>query len=513
VTPPLAVTEPRVLVLERTGDLAARIRHNAVDGRAQVRSCPDAVRADSHLAAGHWDVIVAGPSLMHRGGLRRLASLHRRYPWVAIVLALHERPRADLAEIVQVGADDLVPLHEDDTELRHAIARAARITRGRLHAAAGGSRSSARGRTVMVSSASGGCGKTFLATNAAGFLARSTGQPVVLVDLDLQFGEVSTALRLRPEVTITDALAAEADGHDLDEILDDYLLDHPDGFKVLAAPRHPAEADSVTPGDIARVLDALRVRGAWIVVDTHEGLSDLSVAALDVTDHVFAVATPDRPSLVNLGRYLAAVERLGMAGANISVVINKADEDSGFGADEIAEHLGRACDAILPYSREASRSLNVGIPLLVGKPKSPLAKQLVTALATVLPENRPIAAPRVAPAVAPARTHEPVAVPLAPQAAPVPDVAGPETDGPVEIDLSEAPARRCPTTFPARPVSRCRQSVDQRADAPCRGRAPPRRRIGWGPDPPHGGRRLHRQRCELRPPFRVRTYGPTRPPH
>src|SRR5205807_2074226 len=257
-----------------------------------VKACPDSARAEAHLAAGVWDVIVAGPSFMHRGGLRRLGSLHERYPWVSVVLALEERPRADLAEIVQVGADDLVPLHADDAELRRTLTRAARITRGRLGmGAAGPGGTSGRGRIVMISSASGGCGKTFLATNAAEFLARTTDEPVVLVDLDLQFGEVSTALRLRPDVTITDALAVEAEGHDLDEILDDYLLPHPDGFKVLAAPRLPAEADSVTPGDVARILDVLRARRAWVVIDTHDGLGELFVAALEATDHVFAVAT------------------------------------------------------------------------------------------------------------------------------------------------------------------------------------------------------------------------------
>src|SRR5207249_11923548 len=141
-------------------------------------------------------------------------------------LAFHERPRADLAEIVQVGACDLVPFHADDGELTRVLARAARITRRCIGLPADGSGGAARGQIVMVSSASGGCGKTFLATNAAEFLALRTGQPVVLVDLDLQFGEVSTALRLRRELTIVDALAAEAEGHDLDEILDDYLLPH-----------------------------------------------------------------------------------------------------------------------------------------------------------------------------------------------------------------------------------------------------------------------------------------------
>src|SRR5205085_5370793 len=145
----LSAPEPRVLVVDRSGELAARIRHNVVGVRAVVKACPDTGRAGGHLASGHWDVVVAGPSLMHRGALRRLASLHQRHPWVSLVLAVTERPRADLDEIIGVGADDLVPLHADDADLRRALARAARITRTRLGVAAGGPGvGSDRGRVV-----------------------------------------------------------------------------------------------------------------------------------------------------------------------------------------------------------------------------------------------------------------------------------------------------------------------------------------------------------------------------
>jgi pilus assembly protein CpaE len=369
---------PRILVLDRTNELAVRLRHHVVVSGAVVKACPDLARAEAHLAGGHWDVLVVGPSLMHRAGLRRLAALHQRYPWVASVLALHERPRADLAEILRIGASDLLPLHAPDDELCAALLRAAGLTRARLGMMAGGPTRRSQGRVVMVASASGGCGKTFLATNAAEYLARNTNQPVVLFDLDLQFGEASIALRLRPETTIIDALAAEAEGYNLEEVLDDFLLRHPDGFKILAAPRQPAEADSVTPGDVARILDVLKARGAWVVIDTHEGLSDLFRAALEATDHVVAVATNDRPSLVNLGRYLGILEQLGMGPGNVSVVLNKTES----GTDLSAEHVA------IPYSRDVSRSINVGVPLLVGQPKSKISALLTTALSAVLSQSR-----------------------------------------------------------------------------------------------------------------------------
>src|SRR5262249_25840310 len=126
---------------------------------------------------------------------------------------------------------------------------------------------------------------------------------------------------------------------------------------------------------------------------THEGLSDVSAAALEATDHVFAVATPDRPSLVNLGRYLATLERLGMAAGNISVVLNKAEADTGLDAVDMAAELGRRFDAVVPYSPPLPRSLNAGVPPIAGGPKSPIAKVRTGPLAAVMPR-----APRAEPA-------------------------------------------------------------------------------------------------------------------
>jgi pilus assembly protein CpaE len=473
------IPAPRVLVVDRDAELSARLRQHVLAPDAVVKRCADTTRAERVLAESHWDVVVAGPSLMQRSGLRRLGSLHRRYPWPALVLALLQRPNVDLAEIIQAGADDLAPLHLDDDEIRRTLERAVRISRRRL---ASGS-SIDQGRVVMVSSASGGCGKTFLATNAAEFLVGQTDRPVVLFDLDLQFGEVSTALRLRPELTICDALAAEAEGHDLDEILGEYLLPHPDGFEVLAAPRLPGEADSVMPGDITRILEALQRRGAWVVVDTHEGLSDLFAPVIEVVDHVFAVATPDRPSLVNMARFVAALERLGVDSGRISVVLNKLDSDGNFDPAPMAGELGRQFAAVIPYSRDVARSLNVGVPLITGKPKSRVSTLLTAALSLALPGNAPaqtVRSPAPVPGptlvTAPGPTDPAETIPAYPEVTCAPvgprptDVA---SGSATEIDLRHPHSRRW-APRPARPVRRCRPAVDRAIGVPCLSRAPPR---------------------------------------
>jgi pilus assembly protein CpaE len=496
-----ASPELRVLVLDRAPELAARLRH-LEPRRAVVKHCADIAAVETRLLAAPWDVLVAGPSVMHRGGLRRLGSLHQRFPWVSVVLAMRERPRAELADVVQTGANDLFAVEVDDTEITAILSRAARITRGRLS-----DRPSprSRGRVITIASSSGGCGKTVLATNAAEFLARTTDQPVVLVDLDLQFGEVSVALRLRPDLTIADALLAEAEGHSLDEHLDEFLIPHPDGFSVLAAPRRPVEADSITPGDIVRILDALRARGAWVVVDTAEGLGELVVTALDTTDHLITIATPDRPSLVNLGTFLAAVDRLGMAAERVSVVLNKAESDLGLDLDEMARQLGRPFAAVVPYSREVSLSVNLGLPLIASGSRSAVTAALRRAFegAAADPPPRRAVAPRVQlPVPAPPAAAAPVVTPLvaapveiiddvpAPADPPAPVAAAPDSPEPAIVlrprrshrPVAQPGRRKHRSSRPAR-SGPARPSKPALAAINCSERGPPLRTAS-GPGPP-----------------------------
>ena len=170
---------------------------------------------------------------------------------------------------------------------------------------------------------------------------------------------------------------------------------------------------------------------------------------------------------MNLGRFLGALERLGMAAGNISVVLNKAEDDTGLDAVDMAAQLGRRFEAIVPYSRDVSRSVNVGVPLIVGKPKSPIAKLLTTALATVLPGHRKPAPVAVRP-VGAGCAAVPVALPALATVDPAP--------GPDRSTRRPPPVRR-------------RTANRRRSTSPSTGPLLSRRPPGRGPSAAAGGRR------------------------
>ncbi len=392
--------KPKILVLERSADLADTIREvvEGIDPDAVVVACNRVGAVGDVLhQQGPFTVLFAGPSLASRSGLRRLAALHEECPATSIVLAFSDRPDASLREIVQAGADDILRLPFDHDELVIALERALDIGSRRLVGVAPkmppgviplpvAPAVPTQARVFTVSSATGGCGKTFMATNMALFLARHTHKRVVLVDLDLQFGEVSTALRLRPNYTIYDALHRDDDDFDFGEHLDEFLVQHEGGFSVLAAPKDPAEADRIGPADVTRILDVLRSHCDYLVVDTPAALTEVVLAAFDVSEHLFSLATVDLPSVRNLGVFLQTLDKLRIPSDNISLILNKAERDVGLDIGQITRLFPQGFKAILPYAREVSRSINMGMPVLAADPTSEVSRKLAACLLEYLPD-------------------------------------------------------------------------------------------------------------------------------
>jgi pilus assembly protein CpaE len=238
------------------------------------------------------------------------------------------------------------------------------------------------GEVFTVASSSGGCGKTFYATNLACYLSAQTGKRVCLVDLDLQFGEVSTALHMRPRFTIADMLSLEEslDEDDLDQHIEEYLEQNELGFSVLAAPFSPTEAELITPKDVSKVLEALRRRFDYLVVDTPAQLSEVVLAAFDQSTKVLCMVTLDLPSIRNIRVFLSTLDKLRINGDAVSVVLNKVEDDVGIKIGDVQEILDNRIVSILPYSREVSRSINKGTPTLVSAADSEIGQKLAAGM-------------------------------------------------------------------------------------------------------------------------------------
>lgn len=390
----------RVLVVDRRAELAEDLRGAlAGDDRPEIVHLGRTTKVlDAITEGGPWDVIVAGPSEESGAGLRRLADIRELDPGLGLLITINGKEPADLNALIKARPDELLRVPAGPAALRTAVQAVAAASAQRRGAIVEETQHQADiqarlGQVFTVAGPTGGCGKTTVAVNLASILGRSGAHKVVLVDLDVQFGEVTAALQLRPVHTLYDVLFAtddkRASGAEIAEALATNLTETAYGFSVLPAPRDPVEGDAVTADDVVQLLASLRHQADYIVVDTPTGLREGVLAALDVSEDVVVVSQVDVPGVANLRTFIGMLERLGVDPAHRHVLLNKEMAGSGVTARDAIEILGPVAGT-MPFDAGVLRALNEGRPLCALDPHHDVARKLWTALEPLLP---PEAAP------------------------------------------------------------------------------------------------------------------------
>ena len=237
---------------------------------------------------------------------------------------------------------------------------------------------------IAVVAPKGGQGKTTLAINLASGLAEVAPHSVVLVDSDLQFGDITAALGLSPERTIVEAVAdAAADAL----VLKTALTHHDDGFFVVASAPSPELGDSIAPAALARLIDQLRENFRYVVVDTTPGLGEHTLIALEhVTDAVF-VSNMAVPSLRALRTEFELLRTIGLVPSNRHIVLNQTDKLSGINVKDAENIIGAPIDVDIPRSSAVLLASNRGVPLIRHDPRDPASKAIRSVVARIAPDT------------------------------------------------------------------------------------------------------------------------------
>ncbi len=249
----------------------------------------------------------------------------------------------------------------------------------------------ATARVVTVFSPKGGSGKSVVSSNLATALARRGRRRVLLVDLDLQFGDAAIMLGLHPGKTFRELVASPAE---LDaEMLDVYTSRHRSGLEVLAAPLRPEDAELVSEASVRAVLAVARTARGAVLVDTPPFFHATTLASLDVTDELLLVCNPDMASVKNVRLALETLGQLSLR-ARVRVVLNRAGEAGGMRVEDVAEGIGRAPDVLLPFDPAVPAGVNRGVPAVLADQRSPFAEAMTGLARELFPEDWPAPQPR-----------------------------------------------------------------------------------------------------------------------
>lgn len=243
-----------------------------------------------------------------------------------------------------------------------------------------------RSEAIAVVAPKGGQGKSTLAINLATGLAAVAANSVVLVDADLQFGDVSVSLAIEPTHTIVDAVAPEA----ADElVLKTTLTHHPAGFFIVASAPSPELGDEVDAHSLGSLIERLRNVFRYVVVDTTPGLGEHTLNVLEhVTDAVF-VTNMAVASLRALRAELSLLSTLGLMPANRHIILNFSDRMAGLNAKDAAAIIGAPIDIEVPRSPAVVLASNRGRPLIHDDPRDPAAKAIREIVARIARDDMP----------------------------------------------------------------------------------------------------------------------------
>ncbi|MGY1813066.1 AAA family ATPase [Blastococcus sp. SYSU D00820] len=368
----------RVVLAAADADLAGRVSL-AADGDVAVlppgRLPADPARLFEQLLDGELpDVLVVGPAAAPAEALSLAARLDVQCPGISLVLVAEPTPQLWQAAM-RAGVRDLLRPAADPAELRAAIERAGAAAAGRRRVLRPPTETARyTGRVLTVASPKGGVGKTTVATNLAIGLTAAAPQSTVLVDLDVQFGDVASALGLTPEYSLPDAVHGPASEDTM--VLKTFLTQHPSGLFAVCGADSPAAGDLVTADDVTRLLAALAREFRYVVVDTAPGLSEQTLAALDRATDVVMLSSMDVPGVRGLRKELDVLRELCMIPAGRHVVMNFADARGGLSVRDVETAIGIGIDVVLPRSSAVPASTNAGVPLLQAGTRDPMAKEL-----------------------------------------------------------------------------------------------------------------------------------------
>ena len=228
-----------------------------------------------------------------------------------------------------------------------------------------------KGRMIAVFSSKGGCGTSFIATNLAAAAAART----VLVDLNLQAGDLPLFLGVDPKYSIADMVENRAR---LDEsLIASFVTPYSSKLSLLAAPKQADSADEIEPEHVFEVLQRLRESYEYVVIDPQHTFDAITLAALDQSDEIVLVLSLDIPAIRSTQRALEIFDRLGYPRKKIRIIVNRWSKQIDLDLRQVEKFLGEPVVGFVPSDYQtAVGSINLGNPLVLSDSSSKIAQEI-----------------------------------------------------------------------------------------------------------------------------------------
>ncbi len=223
------------------------------------------------------------------------------------------------------------------------------------------------GKVLTITSGKGGVGKTTATANIGAALA-AQGQRVVCIDADIGLRNLDLVLGLENRIVYDLVDVVEGRCRLRQAMIRDKRL--PTLFLLPAA--QTRDKTAVSPSDMVRVCDELRVEFDWILIDSPAGIERGFRNALAPADEVIVITNPEVSAVRDADRIIGLVE--AEEKGPIHLIINRLNpqmvkQGDMLDADDVLELLAVRLLGIVPEDEAVVVYTNKGTPVAL-EPKS-----------------------------------------------------------------------------------------------------------------------------------------------
>lgn len=359
---PAPLERRRIVIAERDPRLRERLRHALFEMGLDIAGLAgdgqEAVQMACLLAP---DFVLLDESLPVLGALDAAFAMHIATPEVAPILMTERQNPAQLREAMQSGMRDVIGKPLDTAELYESLQRLGEIRKSQQSSTFKALLDPTKLPSVYcITGGKGGVGKTMLATNLALALC-DTQEKTILVDLYTQFGDVASALNMKPQRTVAE-LSPMVD--DIDSaLLASYTQVHSSGLRVLFGADRPLPLDAISVSCLDRLIHILKREYKYVVFDTPPYLHATTLHALSLANAVLLVCNLfDYTTIADTKQLFDTLDGAYVSRDRLKLVVNRVSTQNKFQLEDVEQTFGHEVFAQIPNDPKVVALLNTGYP-------------------------------------------------------------------------------------------------------------------------------------------------------
>ena len=326
----------------------------------------------------HPDVIIVEGLCHDASELAPIEFVTTHYPQMIVIMLCSQQSSEFLINAMRVGVREVLPSPVAKVALEAAVIRA--------ESKLGMRSAQRRARVIAFIPCKGGSGSTFLATNL-GHQIGAEGKKVLLLDLNLQFGEALLTVHDRKATSDIAEVARNLSRLDA-SFLSASTVQITANFEILAAPEDPAQSLQIKPEHLDAILNVAVNQYDFIILDVSKNLDDLSIKALDRAHNIFLVVQTMLPYIRNAHRMMTVFRSLGYPQDKVELLVNRFWKNGEIGLDDLRASLGVNKMRIIPNGyKEVAKAINQGIPLVTVSKSSAVLKAISELAQSLLPKS------------------------------------------------------------------------------------------------------------------------------